>query len=77
MKRISKTEYVKQLIERAEKLASQGDKKSMCLLHLLDLKRAGHSPTRTELAIEAQYGRFVPVFDPHASVYRSSSDYDG
>ena len=43
--------YFNRLIASAEKRAQQGCTRSMCFLHLLDLKRAGHSPTRTELQI--------------------------
>ena len=43
--------YFDRLIASAEKRAQQGCTRSMCFLHLLDLKRAGHSPKRTELQI--------------------------
>ena len=43
--------YRARLIDDAEKRAQQGCTRSMCYLHLIDLKRAGHSPTKTELNI--------------------------
>lgn len=46
-----KNAYLDKLIARAEIDAQRGCTKSMCILHLLDLKRAGHSPKTTELTI--------------------------
>lgn len=56
--------YLVELERRAERLCAKGDIKACCMLHLIDLKRAGHSPTRTELDIPAtQEGmrRVVPL----------------
>jgi hypothetical protein len=74
MSRLSK--YKKSLLENAEKEALRGNKQAQCILHLIDLKRAGHSPTRTELKIETSHAQFVPKFDPRAIYYVSNSSYD-
>jgi len=59
-----KSKYTEDLIAQAEKLARQGSTAAQCRLHLLDLKRAGHSPSRTELDIAPQYGkRITPLVE--------------
>lgn len=44
-------DYLDRLLRSAEKRCRQGDNAACSYLHLIDLKRAGHSPTRTELDI--------------------------
>lgn len=46
-----KNAYIERLVTQAELNASRGCTKAMSTLHLLDLKRAGHSPTKTELHV--------------------------
>lgn len=44
-------QYHSRILADAVKRAQQGCLRTQCQLHLLDLKRAGHSPTKTEFYV--------------------------
>jgi len=69
------TPELKRIMAAAIHRAAVGDKAAMCGLHLYDLKAAGHSPTRTELAVKPTTAVTLPDRSERRSMVSSSAGW--